>query len=90
MGSKIYAWPPPRIRTRQQIEKTPQNKKASQFVSLLICNNIMAGALSQSRNTIFPSLILMYEKLQKLGLAYEDGRVVYIEPELEVRNVRAL
>ncbi len=48
----------------------------------------MAGAVSQARNTIFPSLILMYEKLQKLGLVYEDEQVVYVEPELEVRDVR--
>jgi len=44
----------------------------------------MEGSLSTRANTIFPSLILMYEKLVELGFIYVDGKVEYIG---EFKNV---
>lgn len=63
----------------QQIRKLEQNKKASKFMSLLICNNLMAGYVSQNWNTVLPSLILMYEKLEQFSC--------YSVPVASARNV---
>lgn len=59
----------------QQIENLTQNKKASKFESLLICNSTLAGEVALNWNTIYPSLICMALKLEKLGLVYYDGQV---------------
>jgi hypothetical protein len=75
---------------QQQIRKFEQNKKASKFENLLICNNVMAGHVSQFWNTIEPSLICMYDKLSELGFHINAGQVSYIEIPSEVRDVRPL
>ncbi len=38
--------------------------------------------LSRRWNTILPSLLATYEKLQKLGFTYCDGKVTVIIPDL--------
>jgi hypothetical protein len=40
-----------------------------------------------SWNQIEPSILLMYEKLVRLGFTYYDGRIVVVEPEKEGKNV---
>jgi len=50
----------------------------------------MAGHVSQFWNTIEPSLLLMYQKLEALGFTYENGKVNYVEVMLEARDVRPL
>ena len=40
------------------------------------------SALSRRWNTILPSLLATFEKLQKLGFTYCDGKVTVIIPDL--------
>ena len=40
-----------------------------------------------SWNQIEDSLLLMHEKLVRLGFTYYDGKIVVIEPEEEGKNV---
>ena len=46
----------------------------------------MAGLVSRRWNQLYPSLLLVYEKLDRLGLHYVDGKVVYLE-DSEVSDV---
>lgn len=50
------------------MRKSRQNKKPKQNAWFLICNNFMAGHVTQNWNTIQSSLVRMYEKLVTLGL----------------------
>jgi len=43
----------------------------------------MVSRVSRSWNSLYPSLLQMYEKLVELGLVYVDGEVVYPEAENE-------
>lgn len=63
----------------QQIQNLRKNKKTSNSGSLLICNNHMVRLVDCRWNQIYPSLILMYEKLVKFGLIYHDGNVIIAE-----------
>jgi len=40
-----------------------------------------------SWNQIESSLLLMHEKLVRLGFTYYDGKIVVVEPEGEGKNV---
>jgi len=57
---------------------------------LWAANNSLAGHVAQFWNTIEPSLLLMYQKLEELGFTYDNNKVTYIEVLPEVRDVRPL
>lgn len=44
----------------------------------------MVSSVGGSWNTLYPSLLLMYEKLEGLGLLYIDGEAVYPEENSDV------
>ncbi len=50
--------------------------KASIEGGICLC---LAGHVSRRWNRLYPSLLRIYEKLDKLGLKYVDGQVVYQE-----------
>ncbi len=55
------------------------NKKAPNLGRYLICNNVLVRLVDSRWNQIYPSLMLMYEKLTKLDLIYHDGKVIITE-----------
>ncbi len=59
----------------QQIRKMRQNKKAPDLERFLIFNNDMVREVDYRWNQFYPSLMLMYEKLARLGLTIEDDDV---------------
>lgn len=49
--------------------------------SLPLLQNVVARLVSRRWNQLYPALLLIYEKLDKLGLQYVDGVVVYEDEE---------
>ncbi len=41
----------------------------------------MVSSVSNRWNSLYPSLLLMHEKLESLGLVYANGEITYLEPE---------
>lgn len=66
---------------QQQIRKFGQNKKASRFVSLLICNNNLAGRESDGWHPLVADFILVGQKLEELGFIYNKGAVAIVTTE---------
>ena len=53
--------------------------------------NFMAGHVSHRWNQLYPSLLLLAEKLEQLGFYYGGGKVKVCElPMQEVHDVRPL
>lgn len=55
----------------QQIQNALQDKKTSASGSLFMCNPKMVRQVDSRWNQVYPSLMLMYEKLVKFGLALD-------------------
>ena len=70
----------------QQIRSASQNKKASKFESLLICNSKMVREIDATWNPIYDSILLMYQKLRDLGFVYRDGGITVSELQRQTRQ----
>jgi hypothetical protein len=65
-----------RTLTMKQIKSIGQNKKTPNHQHLFICNNILVRLVDSRWNHLYSDLLLMYEKLRKLGLAYSDKQII--------------
>lgn len=54
------------------------NIKAPDLERFFICNNDMVRVLGYRWNHFVPSLYLLHSKLEKFGVAYISGKVVYL------------
>ena len=73
-SNRIKLCDPAGIRAHNTIPKPLSNPKGKRAKRV--------SELSRRWNTILPSLLATYEKLQKLGFTYCDGKVTVIIPDL--------
>jgi hypothetical protein len=53
--------------------------RASTKIKAMLRLIFVAGELARRRNPIFASLLVTFEKLQKLGLIYCNGKIVFLD-----------